>query len=325
MRAAAEEWLHTTSPEEAVHHSETAFYPMRLTLLGPSRGFARSQRLTRVGPVTVGDVVYASDVRLDYDISDEPRRDYHVTIPLFGRLDSRHFGRELTATVSSASIFRPDGHVTVTRWHGGSRHLSVKIEQAAVHTALERLTNRPVTRPVAFAPELPLQGPAQGWVRLLAATHHLGGPDAPLRNDLFSAPLVDSLIHGLLLVADHPYRKALADPAPPGYPVMVRRAMEIIEAAPELPLTSSTLAAQCHVSVRTLQDGFNRHLGVSPMGYVRQVRLRRAHRDLRSADPACHTVASIAHRWGFTHLGRFAAAYKAAYGESPARALRYPR
>ena len=83
----------------------------------------------------------------------------------------------------------------------------------------------------------------------------------------------------------------------------VRDAMDIIDAGPHLPLTTSTLARQCHVSVRTLQEGFQRHLGISPMTYLRLVRLRRAHRDRRSADPCHNTVASIAHRWGFTHLG----------------------
>ena len=101
--------------------------------------------------------------------------------------------------------------------------------------------------------------------------------------------------------------------------------MDIIEGGPHLPLTISTLARQSHVSVRTLQDGFQRHLGMSPMAYVRMIRLRRAHRDLRSADPAHSTVAAVAHRWGFTHLGRFAAAHKTMFGETPLQALRAAR
>jgi len=102
----------------------------------------------------------------------------------------------------------------------------------------------------------------------------------------------------------------------------VRDAMDIIEGGPHLPLTISTLARQCHVSVRTLQEGFQRHLGMSPMAHVRVVRLRRAHRDLRSADPFHSTVSAIAHCWGFTHLGRFAAAHKTMYGQTPLQALR---
>jgi transcriptional regulator GlxA family with amidase domain len=107
--------------------------------------------------------------------------------------------------------------------------------------------------------------------------------------------------------------------------VPVRDAMDMIEAGPHLPLTTSTLAKPCHVSVRTLQEGFQRHLSMSPMAYVRVVRLRRAHRDLRSAHPSHSTVASIAHRWGFTHLGRFAAAHKPTYGQTPLQALRAAR
>jgi AraC-like DNA-binding protein len=57
------------------------------------------------------------------------------------------------------------------------------------------------------------------------------------------------------------------------------------------------------------------------MAYVRVVRLRHAHRDLRSADPTHNTVAAIAHRWGFTNLSRFAAAHKTMYGQTPLQAL----
>jgi transcriptional regulator GlxA family with amidase domain len=74
--------------------------------------------------------------------------------------------------------------------------------------------------------------------------------------------------------------------------------------------------------VRTLQQGFQRHLGMSPMAYLRLVRLRGAHRDLRTADPCHSSVALIAHGWGFTHLGRFAAAHKSMYGQTPQEALR---
>ena len=64
---------------------------------------------------------------------------------------------------------------------------------------------------------------------------------------------------------------------------------------------------------------------MSPMAYVREVRVRSAHRDLRSADPAHTTVAAMAHRWGFTHLGRFAAAHKMKFGNTPAQALHAAR
>ncbi|GAB2858103.1 hypothetical protein GCM10027176_70730 [Actinoallomurus bryophytorum] len=42
-------------------------------------------------------------------------------------------------------------------------------------------------------------------------------------------------------------------------------------------------------------------------------------------EPLVKTVASTAHRWGFTHLGRFAAEYQTAYDELPSTTLRAVR
>jgi AraC-like DNA-binding protein len=316
-------WFRTRSPEEAIHLCATAFYPHRLGLLGPSHSFGMSQRVTRVGPITIGDVTYDTDVSLGVD---DTRASYHVCVPLQGSLRSRHRGEELTATPALAAIYRPDAELTVTRWPAGSRHLAVKIDQCAVDRALAALLDTAPGPPIAFDGALSLHaGAAQDWVRLVLMVHRQHGrADSLMRHPLVWDPLVESLIHGLLLVADHPHRQALAAPAQPA-PSAVRGAMDLIEAGPHLPLTTSTLAKQCHVSVRTLHEGFRRHLGMSPMAYLRVVRLRRAHRDLHSANPSHSTVASIAHRWGFTHLGRFAAAHQTMFGETPRQALRAAR
>ncbi|MCW2655304.1 MAG: AraC family transcriptional regulator [Mycobacterium sp.] len=317
-------WFRTTSPDEAIHLCENAYYPHQLRLLGPSNCFGLAQRVTSAGPITVGDVTYDTDVALSFD---ESRASYHICVPLNGWLQSRHRGQQLTLTPTLASIYRPDADMAATRWPAGSRHLAVKIDQVAVDGALEMMVDRPIELPIAFEAALPLNARAtRDWVRLLLMVHRqLEYPDSLTRHSVVLDPLVESLIHGLLLVADHPYRQALAAPAEPGRPAAVRDAMDIIEAGPHLPLTISTLARRCHVSVRALQEGFQRHLSMSPMAHLRLVRLRRAHRDLRSADPAHSSVATIAHRWGFTHLGRFAAAHKTMYGETPLHALHSAR
>ncbi|WP_457145791.1 helix-turn-helix transcriptional regulator [Mycobacterium sp. URHB0021] len=111
--------------------------------------------------------------------------------------------------------------------------------------------------------------------------------------------------------SDHPYA-----------PSAVRTAVEVIETEAHLPLTLSSIAARSHVCVRTLQQGFQRHLGTSPMAYLREVRLRRAHQTLVESDPSMVTVTSVAHDWGFTNVGRFAAAHVARYHETPAETLR---
>ena len=59
------------------------------------------------------------------------------------------------------------------------------------------------------------------------------------------------------------------------------------------------------------------------MAYLREVRLRRAHQSLLETDPSVTSVASVAYHWGFTNLGRFAAAHTARYDEPPAATLRH--
>jgi len=319
-QAQADQSFRTRSPAQAIHLCETAYYPHRLRLLGPSKSFGLTQRVTSVGPMTVGEVTYETDVAMRFD---EARASYHVCVPLEGWLEARHRGQQVTSTPTLASVYRPDAEIAVTRWPAGSRHLAVKLDQVAVDRALETLVGRRPEVPIAFEAALPLQtGAAQDWVRLLLMVNRQRErPDSLLRHPLVWNPLLESLIHGFLLVANHPYRDALDTPAEPARPAAVRDAMDIIETCPQMPLTTATLAMQCHVSVRTLQEGFRRHLGMSPMAYLRTVRLRHAHRDLRSANPTQVTVASIAHRWGFSHLGRFAAAHRAMFGEAPLQVL----
>jgi len=224
-------WFRTTSPDVAIHIGETSFYSHRLRLLGHSNSFGLTGCLTCVGPITVGDITYETDVALDFG---EPRASYTVHVPMEGWLESRHRGQQLTSTPDLASLYLPDDDISVTRWPGGSRHLTVKIDRVAVDSALQALLNGPADSPVAFSPTMPLKaGAARDWVRLLLTVHRqLEYPDSLMQHSVVSDPLVESLIHGLLLAADHPDREALAAPVKPARPSAVRNAMDIIEAGP---------------------------------------------------------------------------------------------
>ena len=59
------------------------------------------------------------------------------------------------------------------------------------------------------------------------------------------------------------------------------------------------------------------------MSYVRLHRLEQVHEELLIADPSTGVkVTDVALRHGFTHTGRFAAAYKERFGESPSATMR---
>ncbi|MCY1140525.1 AraC family transcriptional regulator [Actinoplanes sp. Pm04-4] len=106
-------------------------------------------------------------------------------------------------------------------------------------------------------------------------------------------------------------------------PAVLRRATAFIEDHPESPLTVAEIADAAGVGIRALQSAFRRHLEVTPMTYLRRVRLDRVHRELRAGAPHSGvTVQDSARRWGFANLGRFAAEYRAEYGETPSQTLR---
>jgi transcriptional regulator GlxA family with amidase domain len=60
------------------------------------------------------------------------------------------------------------------------------------------------------------------------------------------------------------------------------------------------------------------------MTYLRDLRLRGVHEELKEALPGTRTVEGIAYGWGVVHLGRFAASYRQTFGEVPSETLRRP-
>jgi AraC-like DNA-binding protein len=96
----------------------------------------------------------------------------------------------------------------------------------------------------------------------------------------------------------------------------LRLAVQFIAASFHEPLTVADIARAAGVSVRVLQTGFHTLYGRPPMAYLNAVRMAAVRR--RLLDPNARArVTQIALDCGFTHLGRFAGAYAAIYGEVP--------
>jgi AraC-like DNA-binding protein len=104
----------------------------------------------------------------------------------------------------------------------------------------------------------------------------------------------------------------------------VREVEEIMRARAAEALTVADLARAVGVGPRALQLAFQAHRGASPRAVLAGLRMERAREMLRGADPEA-SVTDIALAAGFTHLGRFAGAYRARFGETPIQTLRRGR
>jgi transcriptional regulator GlxA family with amidase domain len=129
------------------------------------------------------------------------------------------------------------------------------------------------------------------------------------------------IMTALLLSHPHSYSDALRRLERPIAPRDVRRAIDYIEAHLDQPITVADLVKATGVAGRTLFMHFRGFKGVSPMRYLRDARLRDARQALLRADAEAN-VTEIAMRAGFTHMGRFAMAYRRRFGESPSQTLK---
>jgi AraC-like DNA-binding protein len=299
------------------------FFPC-LKAIGPldrRKPFSLTQRAGSVGPITVFDLAFSADACLQCT---HDRPFYQVNVLASGQMQLLHRGSSITYGPGLATICLPEGDLIVPRWQAGSRLFALRISRNALEETLSEALGRPLTAQIEFSPSMvTTKGPARSWMHMFNVfAQELFRADSALAQPLVAAPFVDSLLRALLLAADHPYQHVLEERTKLIAPQSIRPALDTIESDPQLPLTLAGLAEQCHVSSRALQQSFLRHMGMSPMTYLRQVRLRRAHQELLDSDPSVDTVASIAKRWGYTNPGRFAAAHAARYGESPAATLR---
>jgi transcriptional regulator GlxA family with amidase domain len=105
-------------------------------------------------------------------------------------------------------------------------------------------------------------------------------------------------------------------------PVLLRRAIEFIDANVIEDIGLADIAEAVHVTARAVQYMFRRHLDTTPLRYLREVRLHYAHEDLLIANRRQDTVTAIAARWGFMHTGRFAVFYRQTYGHFPHTTVR---
>lgn len=106
-----------------------------------------------------------------------------------------------------------------------------------------------------------------------------------------------------------------------GRRMLVREAVDYALASKGEPVTVAELCAQFHISRRMLNYCFEEVLSISPLQYLRALRLNAVRRELRSAQ-ADRSIQDIACQWGFWHLSRFSAEYRELFGELPSATRR---
>ncbi|MFD8566989.1 helix-turn-helix transcriptional regulator [Streptomyces sp. NPDC057694] len=252
------------------------------------------------------------------DFVKEPQHDL-VVVRVAGGRARRTCGRE-HGTFGAGDIFL--GHVPSRPCSGRTTDLYA----SAITLPGELLAQAAATvdprhgRPLRFTSLTPVDHQhAAHWDRVRAYARsvcELGAEAIPL----IVGPLAGLLAGAVLQVFPNTvvgHEPSLADTRDATHSTAVRATAYIDDHA-HTDIGLADIADAAQVTPRALQYAFRRHLGTTPMTYLRRVRLAHVHAALKAADPlAGATVTRIAAQWGFLHPSRFSAAYRAEYGHAP--------
>lgn len=274
--------------------------------------------------VCLNYVQYGPSVRIDPGLLGDF---FLLQIPLRGGAHVQCGAQQVDADTQTASLLSPTEPVRM-RWADDSPHLIVKFMVSALVSQMESLAQAPVRQALVFDLGVRLADPA--LAPLLNFVHYLRATfdtSAALRGGPLAEHAEAYLMSSLLMSAPHNHSAALRDGARRALlPRSVRRAQEFLSSCAEQSLSLADLCQHVGVSARALQLAFRHHTGRSPMEFLRDVRLDRVRDELRCASPEFGVqVARVAAKYGFLHLGHFAAQYRERFGELPSETLRGQR
>ena len=87
-------------------------------------------------------------------------------------------------------------------------------------------------------------------------------------------------------------------------------------------ITVPQMCEQAHVSRRTLQYCFEDIVGMSPIQYLRRVRLNGVRRQLRYPESGKEAIGTVASNWGFDNFSQFSSDYRKLFGACASQVVR---
>ena len=231
----------------------------------------------------------------------------------------------VTVSQNRAVCVMPGDSMEIERTDG-SEIVVLKVELSGLMDHLENLTNRHQCGQLYFDRNIDLTAPDGAMlaraVRYVcselnhnSAYSHKQSLQTNLENLLQSAVLCLPNKHRHQLLGDRQYHVD---------PFLVRKAEEYMRAhlVEDISIMDLLKASAC--SRNTLFAAFRNLRGYTPMAFLKEQRLLRAHRKLINA-PKKGSVSYIATACGFNDLSRFARFYRNRFGEYPSETLQKNR
>lgn len=294
--------------------------PYKLSLIGNTESLLDVQ-YTRASfaDLTMNYLRYGSPVEAN---PGEPEVLFLLQFPLRGSVSVKIGTQEILSTPSLGSVFSPTlpGRFSVEE---NVAQLMMKIPRRAMESHLAALLDQQLAEPLEFNAGMDFsqrpQGQLRNLINLIVADIEAGSNF--LSSSLIAQETRNLILTSMLKLQPSNYSNRLAEPVSPAAPRSVRVAEEYMRSHADHAISIVDLAKIAGVSPRALQIGFRRFRNRTPLEFLRQIRLDRINKELRT-DSGNRTIAEIARRWGVTHLGNFSREYTARFNEKPSQTLR---
>lgn len=209
-------------------------------------------------------------------------------------------------------IFQRDTSSMDLSFPGTSDMLSLSVAEEEMDRRAQHLWHRPFqsnSGPLVF--ETPKAARSVAALSLATIRKNLT-PDGHLADPVVARALENRILDQILC--------SLKDTTPAvgtlGRHIGAKKAASILRERCAEDVSITDLCEATGASRRTLHLGFLELYCVPPMQYLKALRLSRVRRELSRADTEVR-ITDVATRWGFLHLGRFAADYCEFFGELP--------
>ena len=311
--------MRTRNLDELVDTVSKVYCPFTIKVVGRARKIEAEFNISHVTKQPLVTLSHSAPVRIDAGNFDNLFLVVHCARGCFAAQqegDRGEFYPGQTVPFSS-------GLDTTLDFDCGFLQKSVRMDAQRLETLCARWLGRPLTRPLRFAMRPFSEDLEIAWQSTLSSLCNSkldGGGLIKTARAVFD----ERLLTLLLLQHPHTYSDELVSPGPTASCDLVRQAERYMVDRAAEPITVSDVSADLGVSLRSLQAGFRQWRHTTPNASLRMMRLWLAHSELTRRDGSAN-VTSIALDSGFSHLGRFCAYYRAAFGEAPSDTLRRHR
>lgn len=265
--------------------------------------------------VSLNMLEYGADVSID---PGELKDFYLLQLPLTGSAEIIHRGEVIDANRFCGTLLNPD-RPTQMMWRGDCRKLMVQIDAVFLTRIAVEEAGADLPGPVRFDPKVCLTTEAGGRLRALslAAAQSIDKGNVRLvPQDLTLLALERQLAVTMLETQPSNVSHFLRSPRQKASGFHLRRAIAYIHAHCHESVGLEDIARASGLHHRTLQTAFRENVGVTPIQFLRDVRLDQARFHLLRRQNRA-SVSEIAYDCGYSHLGRFSRDFRARFGHSP--------